>query len=126
MEEEVDKVFGGLNVIIVADFHQFPPVVACHSASLYCLANPWYDSEDEVLGHKIYEQFTTVVQLKEQIRIKDEIWHDVLQHVHYGDCNQHHINIIKQLIITNPNSPSTDYSTQPWKEARLVTPQHAV
>jgi PIF1-like helicase len=70
MEEEVDKVFGELNVIIVGDFHQFPPVVAHHSASLYCLANPQYDSEDKVLGHKIYEQFTTVVQLKEQIRIK--------------------------------------------------------
>jgi hypothetical protein len=61
MEEEVDKVFGGLNVIIIGDFHQFPLVIAHHSASLYCLANPQYDSEDKVLGRKIYEQFTTIV-----------------------------------------------------------------
>lgn len=67
MEVEEEKVFGGLNVIIIGNFHQFPPIVAHQSAPLYCAANPQHDSEDDVLGRKIYEQFTTVVQLKEQI-----------------------------------------------------------
>jgi ATP-dependent exoDNAse (exonuclease V) alpha subunit len=67
MEEEVKKIFRGLNVIIIGDFHQFPPVVAHQMASLYCLANPQYDSEDKVLGCKIYEQFTTIVQLKDSM-----------------------------------------------------------
>ena len=67
-----------------------------------------------------------VIQLKEQIRVKDEVWHNVLQHVRYGDCQQHHIDIIKDLIITNPLTPPIDFNTLPWKDARLVTPHHAV
>ena len=126
MERNEDIIFGGLNVVIVGDFHQFPPVVARKSAPLYCLADPLYDSEDDVLGREIYEQFTTVVQLKQQIRVKDEIWQDVLQHVRHGNCSQYHIDIIKKLIITDPQAPPTDYSSQPWKDARLVTPRHAV
>jgi ATP-dependent exoDNAse (exonuclease V) alpha subunit len=125
-EVENDKVFGGLNVVLVGDFHQFPPVVARRSAPLYFPADVMHDSEDDVLGRKIYEQFTTVVQLKQQIRIQDPIWQDVLQHVRYGNCRQEHINIIKKLIITNPDCPPTDYSKSPWKDARLVTPRHAV
>ena len=126
IERDEDIVFGGLNVIIIGDFHQFLPVVACKSAPLYCLADSQYDSEDNVLGRKIYEQFTTVVQLKQQIQVKDEIWHDILQHVFYGNCSQYHINIIKKLIINNPQAPPTDYNSQLWKDARLVMPRHAV
>ena len=126
MEVDGDKIFGGVNVILVGDFHQFPPVVARRSAPLYWPADPRRDSEDDILGRKIYEQFTTVVQLNKQIRVRDDVWHDVLQHVRYGNCHQQHINTIRKLIITNPNCPLTDYSVSPWKDARLVTPHHAV
>jgi hypothetical protein len=61
MEMENDKIFGGLNVILVKDFHQFPPVVARTTAPLYWPADSRHDSEDEILGQKIFEQFTTVV-----------------------------------------------------------------
>ena len=63
MEMEDEKAFGGLNVILVRDFHQFLPVVACQSAPLYWPADPRHNAEDDVLGQKIFEQFTTVVQL---------------------------------------------------------------
>jgi len=126
MESEEEKLFGGLNVILGGDFHQFPPVVARQSAPLYWPVDSRHDSEDDILGRKIFEQFTTVVQLKEQIRIRDATWLDVLQHVRHGKCRQEHIDIIKRLIITNSNCPPTDFSSFPWKEARLVTPRHAV
>ena len=113
MEMETEKVFGGLNVILVGDFHQFPPVVAHTTAPLYWPADYRHDSEDEILGRKIYEQFTTVVQLKEQIRVQDAVWQDVLQHVLHGNCHQRHIDIIKKLIITNPDCPPTDYDAPP-------------
>jgi len=102
MESEEEKLFGGLNVILGGDFHQFPPVVARQSAPLYWPVDSRHDSEDDILGRKIFEQFTTVVQLKEQIRIRDATWLDV------------------------SNCPPTDFSSFPWKEARLVTPRHAV
>lgn len=126
MEVEDDKVFGGLNVILVRDFHQFPPVVARQSAPLYWPVDSRHDSEDNILRRKTYEQFLTVVQLNEQIRVHDSAWHEILQHIFYGNCRQEHINAIKKLIVTSPDCPPTDYSVSPWKEARLVTPRHAV
>ena len=126
MESEEDKIFGGLNVILVGDFHQFPPVVARLSAPLYWPADSRNDSEDDILGRKIFEQFTTVVQLKKQVRVQDDVWHDVLQHVRHGNCRQEHIDIIKGLVIDDPRCPRTDFNSSPWKDARLVTPRHAV
>ena len=81
MERENDEVFGGMNVILVGDFHQFPPVVARRSAPLYWPTDARHDSEEDILGRKIFEQFSTVVELKQQIRVRDKIWHRVLQHV---------------------------------------------
>lgn len=46
METAEDKVFGDLNVILVGDFHQFPPVVARHLAPLYSPVDLNNDSED--------------------------------------------------------------------------------
>ena len=126
MESKEDEVFGGLNVVLVGDFHQFPPVIARRSAPLYWPANSRHDSEDDIFGRKIYEQFTTVVQLHQQIRIQDPEWYDLLQHVRYGNCLQHHIDALKKLIITHPDCPPTDYNAPPWNEAKLVTPRHAV
>jgi hypothetical protein len=126
MENETDQVFGGVNVILAGDFHQFPPVVAHRSAPLYWPVDAKHDSEEDILGRKIYEQFSTVVQLNKQIRVQDPVWQNVLQHVRYGNCRQQHIDIIKKLIITNDDGSSVDYSVAPWKDARLVTPRHAV
>lgn len=126
MEDEDENVFGGINVILVGDFHQFPPVVARRSAPLYWPADPRNDSEEDIFGRKIYEQFTTVVQLHQQIRVRDPKWHDLLQHVRYGNCLQHHIDTLKKLIITNPDCPMTDYNSPPWNDTKLVTPRHSV
>ena len=40
MEVEEEVIFGGLNVIIIGDFCQFPLVVTGQSAPLYCPADP--------------------------------------------------------------------------------------
>ena len=60
MEVVGEEIFGGLNMILTGDFHQFPPVVARCSAPLYWPADPKHDTEDEILGRKIYKQFMTV------------------------------------------------------------------
>ena len=71
LEIEEEKVFGRLNLIVTGDFHQFPPVVARQSAPLYWPVDSRCDSKEEIIGQKIFEQFTTVVQLKKQMCLQD-------------------------------------------------------
>ncbi|KAI6116456.1 hypothetical protein F5141DRAFT_979600, partial [Pisolithus sp. B1] len=59
-----DEPFGGMNIILIGDFHQFPPVASKSSAPLYVPSNPMKDTTNEILGLQIYEQFTVVVHLK--------------------------------------------------------------
>lgn len=70
--------FGGVNIIICGDFHQFPTVAGVTRDALYFLLDLECDSVEMQLGRAIYEEFTTVVILKEQIRCTDPVWHDFL------------------------------------------------
>ena len=121
-----DEPFRGLNVILVGDFHQFPPVATKPSAALYWPCNLDKDTDKDMLGRKLYEQFDVVVQLKTQVRVTDPEWLDLLQHVCHGNCQENHIAMLQQLVLTNQNCPPTDFTVMPWKEALLVTPRHAV
>lgn len=56
-----DLSFGGLNVVLVGDFHQFPPVVCRQAAPLYYPNNPQLDSIEAIIWQEIYEQFSIVV-----------------------------------------------------------------
>lgn len=118
--------FGGLNVVLVGDFHQFPPVVSGRSAPLYYPNDAHFDNTEAMIGRELYEQFQTVVRLQKQIRVEDPIWADLLQHVRYGNCKKHHLDLLRSPIITNPDCPQTNYDEDPWKTAVLITPRHAV
>ena len=117
--------FGGINVILCGDLHQFPPVAQPPSESLYRPINLATDSIDCQLGCAIYEEFKTVVILKEQMRVTDSTWRDLLDHLRHGHMKEHHINILRKLIINHPEA-AVDFTDDPWKNASLVTPRHAV
>ena len=121
-----NKPFSGLNVILVGDFHQFPPVAAKPSAPLYCPCNPEKDMDNKMVGRKLYEQFDVIVRLKTQVRVTDPHWLDVLQHIWHGNCSDEHITTLRELVLTNERCPVTDFSSPPWSEALLVMPRHAV
>jgi len=121
-----DEPFGGVNVILVGDFHQFPPVATKPSAALYWCCNPMKDKDKELLGRKLYEQFEVVIRLQTQVRVTDPEWLDLLQHVRYGNCDEKHMNMLRKLTLTHETCPATDFTTLPWKDAVLVTPRHAV
>ncbi len=69
--------WGGMNIIISRDFHQFKPIVQKKSAPLYWPVNMMHDNEEEAMGSKLYGWFQTVVCLTHQIHVQDE-WTDFL------------------------------------------------
>jgi hypothetical protein len=80
--------FGGMNVIIVGDFHQFPPV-GKGASTLYHENNARLTAQ---LGHAIYLQFDMVVILRKQMRITDQVWMDILNTSREGECTEDDIN----------------------------------
>lgn len=64
-----DTYFGGMNVVLCGDFHQFPPVGQANGA-LYLRNTPGANAY-AILGRHLYSQFTTVVTLKKQVRVRD-------------------------------------------------------
>ena len=118
--------FGGINVILFGDFHQFPPVARPIRDALYYPSNPLTDSISSQVGRATYEEFSTVVILKQQRRITDPVWHDFLKHLRDGTVQDEHLNMLRSLIIGRHPDLNVDFDMEPWTDAPLVTPRHAV
>ena len=121
-----DEPFGGLNIILVGDFHQFPPVASAGTSALYVPSNPAKDSPLAMLGHKLYEQFDVVVGLTTQVRVMDSVWVDLLRWARHGKCFKEDLLTLQELVLIDPKCPLTDFSKPPWSEAVLMTPWHTV
>ena len=127
--------FGGLSVILCGDLHQFPPVACTKAEALFYPNDPGKDSMEMQIGRRIYEEFSTVVILKEQMRVLDKPWRDFLDHLRHGCVEVHHLQTLRKLLVqrhspsdhhTNAPPSATDFSTTPWVDAALITPRHAV
>jgi len=114
--------FGGLNVLLMGDFHQFPPV-GNSNAALYC---PALSRNTSIVGKAIYLQFETVIMLVKQERITDYVWMHLLQRARIGECTKADVAEIRALVLSNPKCDVPDFSVLPWSEAVLVTHRNAV
>ncbi|CAK5279527.1 unnamed protein product [Mycena citricolor] len=117
-----DKSFGGVNVIICGDFHQFPPVASSPLQALYHPSDEARDNVDMKVGRVIYKEFTTVILLKQQMRVMDEVWRDFLRHLRVGNVQERHITMLRTLLLTDKD----EFNSDPWQNATLVTPRHGV
>ena len=115
--------FGGAHVIICGDFHQFPPVVNPKGA-LYC--ESVYDSPEAAFGRSIYNQFDTVVMLRQQMRTKDKEWIEILDRLRVGECTERDLQEIRSLSVNGRKGTRTDFHQKEWRNAILVTPRHSV
>lgn len=118
--------FGGVNVIICGDFHQFPPVIGGASNALYTRFGEGEGPDDLVHGRRLYELFTCVVVLRQQVRVTDQRWLNFLRRARTGSCTADDLHYVRTLTIGDIQCPPTDFSRDPWNSAVLVTPRHAV
>ena len=116
--------FGGINVILCGDLHQFPPVAGAKRDSLY-FSPLSTDSIDLTTGRMIYEEFKTVVVLREQVRVTDIGWRDFLRRLRKGEVQEDDVTMLRKLLVASPESPLTDFNGA-WSNLCLVTPRHAV
>lgn len=116
--------FGGINVLLMGDFHQFPPVGNPQGA-LYSAPNLIKkEATSRIVGRNIYSQFETVITLTEQMRITDDAWMHILQRSRTGDCTKEDLGEIRKLVLTNPKCDIPDLDEAPWDDVILVTPRN--
>lgn len=119
-----DRYFGGMNVVLCGDFHQFPPV-GQPNAALYVRNAPGANSY-AVLGHHLYTQFTTVVTLKQQIRVRDTRWMELLDRLRVGGCNADDMEELQKLRLDLDTNPRVDFNAPGWNSSILITPRNSV
>lgn len=113
--------FGGLNVILVGDLHQFPPVVARKRAPLY-YSNVPGDTQEDHAGRLLYEKFNKVIILKKQARVVDQRWRRFLNKARKGRCSPGQLRMVRRLVIGSKGKRKIDFSKPPWDKAVLITP----
>lgn len=118
--------FGGLSVILCGDLHQFPPVAKGPPEWLFCKRDEESDTPEQQLGHRLYEEFTTVVILRQQMRVTDPEWRDFLDHLRHGQVQPRHLDMLRELVVGEPGLGDGSFDGSKWNNAALVTPRHAV
>ena len=104
---------GGLSLLWGYDlwswFYQNQPVAKPLWDTFYYPDDLLSDCLSSQIGHMLYEEFTTVVELKEQRRISDPVWHDFLQHLGRGTVNAEHLKMLHFLIIGKDEAHTVDF-----------------
>lgn len=87
--------FGGIQLVLVGDFYQLPPVGA---GTKYCFESPlWKDIQ--------------VIQLKTIWRQQDDVWRNILNEIRIGRCSQESHDILNKRMI----EPDRTQLIQPTK-----------
>lgn len=122
-EQSAYEPYGGMHVIKFGDFHQFPPVKN-NKGALY--VDRKEDGRKSQLGRNMFVQFDRVVILREQVRVTDPVWTEILERVRVGQCSEDDVREIQKLVLGNEECEVPNFDEPPWMDSILVTPRHAV
>ncbi|KAK0471709.1 hypothetical protein IW261DRAFT_1344233 [Armillaria novae-zelandiae] len=104
------------------DFHQFPPVTKSHAA----LYDPSSSTDNAMRGHELYHQFQTVILLKEQLCVNDDVWMAFLNCLQMGICTVQDMELTDSVCLDSPSCLPTNLHTSPWEDAVFITSRNSV
>lgn len=100
--------FGGMNIIIAADFTHPPEITVCRNhPSLY------------TQGRAILSNFMDVVMLRDPIRTVDQSWRAVLQRIRFGRMDDKSCSQLRSLTLPGPGP--VDVRSISWTTSTVVT-----
>lgn len=116
-----DKFFAGVNVILFGDFHQNKPVFE-RSLIVSRGRTMAAKSQRNRLGHRLYREFTTAVELDQQMRVTDPVWQNILSRMRYGICTDADIAEIRklELKVISTHCATLFLCTQPSSISKLA------
>ena len=92
--------FGNINVLLLGDFYQFPPVLNRPLYEDRLVVNATSNSEcDEALGRLLWHLFDRVIILKNFRQDKDTRWLQILRNFLAGRIAQEDIDLIRSRVI---------------------------
>ena len=121
--------FGGINMIFAGDFAQLPPPYGGENASLYSStvgSNPSsYNSQIAALGKALWHQVTTVVILRQNMRVKEQTAEDAqfreaLSNMRYKACTPDDISFLRTLV-SGAKRHSQSVSDQQFRDVSIIT-----
>ncbi|THH26935.1 hypothetical protein EUX98_g7252 [Antrodiella citrinella] len=125
--DATDDSFGGVNVVLVGDLHQFPPVAKGPAEALFRATSTGVENPILMQGRAIYEEFKVVVILKEQVRVIDTTWLDFLHKLRDGTLKTTtDLEVVHTLALDDARCSFTDFTASPWMDACLITSRHCV
>ena len=103
LRSDSSELFGGLpTVILMGDFYQFPPV-----KGLPLWRQPRPNNEEEIVGKEIWQRFTDVILLDEQMRQAEDLpFRDLLRRARNAELTVDDLDFLNSKVIPPvPNFP---------------------
>ncbi len=120
--DQITAPFANMDILFVGDFHQFPPVKSIplyYGTDQNTPTRPLCNQRDvdREFGRSLWMQLTHTIILREQNRIQDETYADILSRLATGTCTVKDFQLLNTRIIGK-----VDINTKKFCDAPVIVP----